>query len=79
MISVRYNEVRGKFMPIFKITGQLYHRVGSFLPILADSPKFCRYTLLIISEEAARIRHCYYSILKYEHFIRSTNYVAHAQ
>ena len=31
---------KGNFMPTFKIEGQIYHLIGSPLPIIGQSPKF---------------------------------------
>ncbi len=41
MTSTGCNEVRDdEWMPTFRIYGQLYHRIGSLLPIENETPKF---------------------------------------
>ena len=43
MTSFGCNEVTiCGFNPSFKIQGQVYHRIGSIVPSMGESPKFCQ-------------------------------------
>lgn len=47
MNIVRY----GNFMPTFKVQGQMYHQIGSLLPVLDEDLQFLQIYFMDIVEE----------------------------
>lgn len=46
----------GNFMPTFKVQGQIYHRIGSLLPLPNKEPQFLQLYFISDMEEQARKR-----------------------
>ena len=48
--------VKGTFMPTFKIQGQVYHLMGSLLPIQNEVPKFLQVYFIVDCLQQAETR-----------------------
>lgn len=51
------NIIRDGFMPTFKVQGQIYHRMGSLLPVENEEPKYLQIYFMGQSDDIEQVQH----------------------